>query len=198
MSMKNPELELYVSVDIEADGPIPIKNSMLALGAQAFTVKDGLLDTFEINLKPLEIASPDPNTMEWWKTQPEAWKYVTTNQIPPTIAMRQFNDWVKDLRVKYNSTPIFVAFPATFDHMFVYVYSHYLLGYCEFRFAALDIKSYTMAVQKTAFTDVVKSKLPKELTKGLTKHNHTPLADAIGQAEMFLRILRQNLAKPKD
>jgi hypothetical protein len=65
-------LEIYVSTDIEADGPIPGPNSMLSFGSAAYTRKKELLGTFTANLHTLPAATADPKTMEWWRTQPEA------------------------------------------------------------------------------------------------------------------------------
>ena len=65
--------ECYVSIDIEADGPVPGLNSMLSLGAAAFTGDGALVDTFSANLEALPEAHEDPKTMRWWAEQPEAW-----------------------------------------------------------------------------------------------------------------------------
>jgi len=72
--MKKTKKELYFSFDIEADGPIPGPNSMLSLGVAVFKDDGTRLATFSANLETLSDATPDPDTMKWWKTQPEAWK----------------------------------------------------------------------------------------------------------------------------
>lgn len=51
-------MELYYSVDVEADGPIPGKNSMLSFGCAVFTAKGNLIDTYSANLDLLEGANP--------------------------------------------------------------------------------------------------------------------------------------------
>jgi hypothetical protein len=45
--------EIYVSTDIEADGPIPGPHSMLSLGSAAYTGEKQLLSTFSANLETL-------------------------------------------------------------------------------------------------------------------------------------------------
>ncbi len=50
-------MEIYVSTDIETDGPIPGPNSMLSFGSAAFTAEGRLLSTFEANLEALPGAS---------------------------------------------------------------------------------------------------------------------------------------------
>ena len=66
--------ECYVSIDIEADGPVPGLNSMLSLGAAAFTSDGALAQTFSANLEPLPEAYEDERTMRWWASQPAAWE----------------------------------------------------------------------------------------------------------------------------
>ena len=72
------EKEIYISVDIETDGPIPGEYSMLSLGAAAFMPDDesNTVGTFEVNLPRLDGAGQDPDTMKWWDTQKEAWEHV--------------------------------------------------------------------------------------------------------------------------
>ena len=64
--------EIYVSTDIEADGPIPGPNSMLSFGSAAFLADGTMIGTFSRNLETLEGAVADPDTAKWWLTQPEA------------------------------------------------------------------------------------------------------------------------------
>ena len=64
--------EIYVSTDVESDGPIPGIHSMLSFASAAYFADKILLSTFSANLELLPSATPHPSTMEWWKTQPEA------------------------------------------------------------------------------------------------------------------------------
>ena len=57
--------EIYVSTDVEADGPIPGPPSMLSLGSAAFTAVGELLSTFSANLELLEGAAGHPTAMDW-------------------------------------------------------------------------------------------------------------------------------------
>ena len=66
-------IEIYVSTDIEVDGPIPGPHSMLSIGSAAFAAEGTLLATFSANLHALPGASGHPDTMNWWAGQPEAW-----------------------------------------------------------------------------------------------------------------------------
>jgi len=180
--------DVYVSIDIEADGPIPGDNSMLNLGAAAFIPGDYTpIATFETNLKPLEGATQDPDTMKFWAREPEAWKYVTTDPVDPAEAMESFYTWSKALPAR----PTMVVYP-TYDFMWMRWYLVHFLGMEKaklYGFAALDLKSMAMPVLGTSFRGTSKRRMPKEWFKGQPKHDHTGLADAIGQGMLFLKIL---------
>ena len=45
--------EIYVSTDVEADGPIPGPNSMLSFGSAAYSGGKELIGTFSANLETL-------------------------------------------------------------------------------------------------------------------------------------------------
>ena len=52
--------EIYVSSDVETDGPIPGPYSMLSFASAAYLSDKTLLDTFSANLEPLPGASSHP------------------------------------------------------------------------------------------------------------------------------------------
>jgi hypothetical protein len=79
--------EIYVSTDIEADGPIPGPHSMLSFGSAAFTAEKTLVGKFTCNLETLPDAQPDPRTAEWWRSQPEVWAACRSDLRPPLEAM---------------------------------------------------------------------------------------------------------------
>ena len=71
--------EIYISIDIETDGPIPGPNSMLSIGNAAFNQFGKLVDTWEVNLETLRGARPDPKTKtEFWDKNPKAWAACVT------------------------------------------------------------------------------------------------------------------------
>lgn len=178
--------EIYVSVDIESNGPIPGPNSMLSLGAAAF--KEGNnepLGTFSCNLEELPGSSGDPDTMKWWATQPEAWKACRENLSNPESAMKHFVHWVEGLGGK----PVFVGYPAGFDFLFVYWYMMKYVGRSPFSFSALDIKSYACAVLGLPYRDSTKRNMPKEWFPE-SKHTHVAVEDAVEQGQLFMNMLK--------
>lgn len=122
--------EIYVSTDIESDGPIPGPHSMLSFASAAFTADKVMVSTFCANLELLPGAVDDPKTMEWWGTQPEDWAACRENLETPEAAMRRYLlEWVKSLPGK----PVFVGYPVAFDFMFVYWYLINFAGESRFR-----------------------------------------------------------------
>src|SRR5580698_8916186 len=90
-------LEIYVSTDVESDGPIPGPNSMLSFASAAYRADKTLVGTFEVNLSLLPGAVGDPKTMEWWRTQPDAWASCGSNLRDPAEAMPAYVTWLRSL-----------------------------------------------------------------------------------------------------
>lgn len=181
--------EIYVSVDIETDGPIPGANSMLSLGAVALDATGTELSTFTINFVELQDAAPDPSTMEWWAKQPRPiWEAARQDPQPPLPAMRRFRAWVEALQDAYGKTPVFVGYPTGFDFLFVYWYLVKFTGGSPFSFSAIDIKTYAMAKLMVPYRSINKKELKRFVPKDL-KHTHIALDDAREQGQMFINLL---------
>jgi DNA polymerase III alpha subunit (gram-positive type) len=181
--------EIYISTDVETDGPIPGPHSMLSIGSAAYSADKKLISTFAANLDALPGASADPKTAEWWATQPEAWDACRKNLEPPAEAMARYIKWVKSIPGR----PVFVAYPAGFDFMFVYWYLIRFVGESPFSHSALDMKSFAMALLKTDYRESTKRNMPKHWFDKLP-HSHVALDDAIEQGALFCNMLRENRA----
>lgn len=191
--------ELFFSVDIEADGPIPAEYSMLSFGAAAFTAeKEGLpsrrqpklIATYEANLDLLPDAKQDPDTMAWWAQgrNQAAWKACRKNTRDPAVVMPEFVAWVNETCGK-SFTPVFVAYPAGFDFMFMYWYMIKFAKQSPFSFSALDMKSFAMGVLNTPYRETTKKRFPKAWSPPDNKHQHVAIADAIEQGHLFMSML---------
>jgi len=176
--------EIFVSTDIESDGPIPAVNSMLSFGSAAFSEDGDLISTFTRNLETLEGAVGDPSTMKWWASQPQAWEACRQNLVKPVEAMQDYVAWLKSLPGK----PVFVGYPAGFDFTHIYWYLMRFAGESPFSFSALDIKSYAMAKLGTSFRQTTKRNMPKEWFPPNSPHTHVALEDAIEQGRLFINI----------
>ena len=176
--------EIYVSTDIEADGPIPGPHSMLSFASAAYRDDKTLVATFEANLTLLPGTIGDPKTMEWWGTQPEAWAACRVNLQEPATVMPEYVAWLKSLPGK----PVFVGYPAAYDFMFVYWYLIRFAGESPFSHSALDIKSYAMAILGIEYRQSVKRNMPAKWFDKLP-HTHVALDDAKGQGALFCNML---------
>ena len=180
--------EIYVSTDIETDGPVPGLNSMLSFASAAYLADKTLVATFSANLETLAGASTDPATMVWWKSQPEAWEACHINPQPAVLVMPQYVSWLKELP----GNPVVVGYPAAFDFMFITYYLYRFAGESPFSYFALDIKSYAMAMMKTDFDEVSKSSMPKPWFDDLP-YTHVALDDAVSQGALFCNMLAENI-----
>jgi hypothetical protein len=197
--------EVYVSVDLETDGPLPGRNSMLSLGAAAFLL-DGvgngnMIDTFSRNLCELPGASMDPATkLDFWDRNPEAWSAARTNPEDPLRVMRDFGNWVENVGVDYmlpgeDTEPIFVGYPVAFDFAFTHYYFMTLLGEDPFGYGGgIDIRSYGMGKLRTTYMGAARKKYPAVWLKDIgTNLTHVAVEDAIIQGRMFMNMLTQNV-----
>jgi hypothetical protein len=105
------ETPIYVVTDVELDGPVPGRHSMLSFASVAVTPDRHQHGEFEAVLGRLDGASPDPETMAFWNTQPEAYAVATKNPERPGAVMQRFVDWVKSLA----GDAIFAAHPLALD-----------------------------------------------------------------------------------
>ena len=62
--------EIYISTDVEVDGPIPGPHSMLSFASAAYGADKVLHGTFSANLEVLPGASGHPDTLAWWRQHP--------------------------------------------------------------------------------------------------------------------------------
>lgn len=180
--------EIYISTDIEADGPIPGPHSMLSFASAAYTADKQLVGTFTANLEALPGANTHPDTKVWWDKNQEAWNACRQDLQQPDKAMKDYVEWLKNLPGK----PVFVGYPAAYDFMFVYWYLIKFAGESPFSHSALDIKTYAMAVLKKEYRETTKRNMPKHWFDDLP-HSHIALDDAIEQGALFCNIINTNM-----
>lgn len=182
--------ELYFSVDIETDGPIPGQNSMLSLGAVALDEVGNEVSTFTVNFAELKGAVRDEGTMKWWASQPAAVvEAARSNPQDPENAIKDFDHWVRMLAGEREAKPVFVGYPAGFDFTWTYWYLVKFAGGSPFSFSAVDIKTLGMAVLGCGYRDVSKKTLKPFKPKDL-RHTHVALDDAREQGQLFINLLK--------
>lgn len=177
--------EVYVSVDVETDGPIPGQNSLLSIGAAALV--GDKWETFSVNLAEADGACQDEQTMrEFWAKHPEAYEATRQNALAPAVAMTQFAEWLRGLPGK----PVFVGYPVAFDFMFTHWYFIRYRGHDPFGLSGLDIKTMAMALLKTPFRGTTKRVMPKHWFSD-DPHTHIAVDDALEQGKLFHSILAE-------
>lgn len=173
--MSSPSDICFISVDVEASGPIPGVYSMLSIGA--CSVEDDEI-TFKRLLRPISV-NFDAKALEVSKLSLDDLK---RSGAEPQTAMREFREWV--LHLANARTPVFVGLNAAFDWSFVNYYFHVYLSGNPFGFAPLDIKAFYAGATGSPWMDARSSQMVKRL--GATKRaTHDALDDAIAQAELF-------------
>jgi hypothetical protein len=176
--------EIYVSTDVEADGRIPGRNSMLSLGSAAFTADKQIISTFTANLHTLPGAVADEDVMQWWEAQAEAWAECRRDLQDPREAMLNYVTWLKNLPGK----PVFVAYPVGYDFMFVYWYLIYFTNESPFERTSLDMKSFAMPLLNIDYASISRGSMPPDWFDPLP-HTHKALDDAIEQGALFCNML---------
>jgi hypothetical protein len=190
------EGEIYFSIDVETDGPIPGPHSMLSFAADAW-YQDGKIwksaGCFSVNLDLLPGASPHPDTEDFWKRNEAAYAATREGCRDPREAMANFVVWV-DSTSGTRRRPVAVAYPATFDFMFLYWYLIRFAGRSPFGFQALDMKTLAMVALGLLFKGSSKRNFPRRWFSD-EPHTHIALDDAKEQAYTFRKILDELAGK---
>jgi hypothetical protein len=184
--MKNKRNQIFVSIDVESDGPIPGPHSMLSLGAVAFTEQGDEIGTYYVNFDLLPDAQPHPDTQVFWAQNQESYDQTRVDTQDPTQAMKEFVMWIKQLP----GVPVAVAAPAGFDFMFTYWYLMRFAGHSPFSFSCIDVKTMVMTMLKLPYRESGKRAWRKSWQSGLP-HTHHALEDAREQGISFCKMLQE-------
>ena len=169
-----------IVVDIESDGPIPHKYSMVCFGA--IVVEPSLSKTFYGETRPIS---------DEWVPQALAISSFSREQHltfdDPTEVMQNFKTWIAE-----NSTnqPIFISDNLAFDWQWINYYFHYFTGSNPFGFSGRRIGDLYAGLVK----DYFKASEWKKFRQ--TTHTHNPVDDARGNAEALLKIREMGLKFP--
>jgi DNA polymerase III epsilon subunit-like protein len=177
--------ELYVAVDVEADGPIPGPYSMISLG-MAVAGRPEL--TFYTELRPisddfvpaaLAVSGLDRDRL--------------LREAPPAEeAMAAAARWVDGLRKI--GRPVFLAAPAVWDGMFVHWYFTRFVGHSPFGAtgSGVDLRSYWMGLTGREWAQTRKGAIKHELGLTGVPHTHHAGEDAAELAQVFDAVLRHH------
>lgn len=176
--------ELYVAVDIEADGPIPGPYSMISLGMSVVSRPE---HSFSTELRPIS----DDFVPEALAVSGLDRDRLLREAPAPEDAMERAAAWIEGLRPV--GRPVFLAGPAVWDGMFLHWYFMRYLGKSPFGVtgAGVDLRSYWMGLTGQDWSSSRTSDIKQSL--GLTglPHTHHAEEDAAQLAQVFETILNR-------
>ena len=185
-----PEHYHYFVTDIELDGPDPDAHSMLSFATCVVRSDGEILGDFSAVLETLPGRKGDPDTMNWWATQPEAWKAARHDPQSPESVMTRFADWVETVPMPR----VFASRPLMLDGLWMDFYLHRFAqtrifdgpfaGRQIFHGAGLDISSYIKGLFGHSTGPSTYMKIPTDWL-GDIEHTHNALDDARGYANLL-------------
>lgn len=169
-----------VVVDVESDGVIPHKYSMVCFGA--VVVEPSLSKTFYGKTRPISDEwNPEALAISGFSRQ----EHLTFDE--PREVMINFRDWLNN---NVKDRPIFISDNLAFDWQWINYYFHYYIGKNPFGFSGRRIGDLYSGLEKDFFA----ASKWKEFRQ--TTHTHNPVDDALGNAEALLTIRELGLKFP--
>ncbi|MBP2705356.1 exonuclease [Microbispora sp. RL4-1S] len=183
--------ETYISVDIEADGPIPGPYSMISFGmcvagrmtGRRFERIDPETATFYAELRPISDAyAPESLAVSGLDRD-----RLLREGRDPAEAMPAAASWVAE--VCGGTVPVLAAFPLAYDWMWMYWYFLRFAGESPFGHSrCVDIKTLYAAKAAVPVMWATKRQMPREIRSG-RNHTHHALDDALEQAELLQNLM---------
>ena len=169
-----------VVVDVEADGPIPHRYSMVSFGA--VVVEPSLSKTFYGQVKPIsDVWIPEALAVSGISRA----EHLTFDE--PAAVMEAFAVWLKE---NSKGRPVFLSDNLAFDWQWINYYFHYFTGSNPFGFSGRRLGDLYAGLVK----DIFKGSEWKQFRQ--TKHTHHPVDDAKGNAEAMLVLREMGLKFP--
>jgi hypothetical protein len=188
---------IYVVTDVEFDGPVPGRHSMLSFASVAVTPDGQQHGEFQASLSQLDGASSDPETMAFWETQPDAYAAATRNPEPPEVVMNRFVDWVRGLA----GDAIFAAHPLALDGPWIDFYlQHFTRERLSegpwrpqrlFRSVPLCLMSFAAGWLGWPTWDCDVDRYPADWL-GDHEHTHQAIDDARGYAGLLVTLMSRS------
>lgn len=166
---------MYISVDVESDGPIPSDYSMLSIGA--VVIEPALDRRFYAELRPISDKYKSEALHACGFTREQ-----TLGFPPARDGIMMFHEWLTRLKLT-DKKCVFVSDNPIFDGMFVFWYMHHFCGTNPFGFSGFSLTSFSKGWER----DMTKNH--KKYRK--TVHSHNALDDAMGNAEAMLYYLER-------
>jgi hypothetical protein len=189
--------DLYISADVEADGPVPGPYSMLAFGlavagrydGESFVAAAPREQTFYRELAPISDEY-DPEALEVSGLDRDR---LVREGAQATLAMDAAAAWIGDIAAGHR--PVLVAWPLAYDWLFLqWYFLRFATEGSPFGFSSgLDMKTLFWRHAGGVVDGAGKEDLPPDLQPS-APHTHNALDDAVEQAEIFVRLWRAGAA----
>ena len=197
----SPKMSSLISLDFEAVGGIPGVHSLISVGLVAFSMPEGReIGHFYRKLLEVPGYTQDPDTMEWWKEYPAAWRECLMDAEDPAVVIPEMFDWITSFPPKIE----FCANPAGFEAGQLF---HYLGKFGgpkvirwlsrEQRFRMIDIRSTLAEVLNVDYTGAQRALIPQAWTENLAI-THTAIDDARQQGHVLINAWRQRARNFED
>ncbi len=168
----------YIVVDVESDGEIPHKYSMVCFGA--VIVEPSLSKKFYGDVRPIsDNWVPEALAISGF-TRKEHLKFGD-----PAMVMDGFAKWIAR---HSKGKPTFISDNPAFDWQWINYYFHTFYGSNPFGFSARRIGDLYCGMKMDAGLN---SEWKRTLRK--TRHSHNPTEDALGNAEALLAMQKMGL-----
>ena len=130
-----PHENVFVTLHIHTDGPIPGPHSLLTLSSAAHRGDGDPIATFTTNLRELPGATLHPASFEQWRTRADDWLSTRRAARPPALATNAYVQWIE----KLPGRPTLVTDPVGPDHLFLYWYLHRFSGLWPFARTSTEV-----------------------------------------------------------
>jgi DNA polymerase III epsilon subunit-like protein len=171
----------YIVVDVESDGEIPFRNSMVCFGA--VIVEPSLSKTFYGKTKPIS---------DNWKPEALAISGFSREQHltfdDAKTVMENFAQWIE---LNSIGKPTFISDNLAFDWQWINWYFHYFTARNPFGFSGRRIGDLYCGMKMDSGLNYEWKKRYRK-----TPHDHNPLNDAIGNAEALIQFSKMGLLIP--
>lgn len=183
--------DVYFSVDIETDGPIPGPYSLLSfaivpagsMSGGRFVRPPSERDSLYVELRPIsDRFEPEALAVNGLDRQ-----RLLREGLEPAEAMTQASDWLA--AHAGDGVPVLVAYPLSFDWSWLYWYFIRFTGASPFNHSrCFDIKTAVAVRGRRPIAKSGQKHLPPEL-RSLLPHTHNALDDALSQADIFANLM---------
>jgi hypothetical protein len=169
-----------ISIDVESDGPIPYKYSMVCFGAVEV---NNISNTFYGKVKPISPNYiPEALAISGFSRE----EHSLFNE--PFDVMQDFYNWLMEIKKRTNNTITMISDNPAFDWQWINYYFHMQLGMNPLGFSARRIGDLYCGFVKDGRRN---SEWKRKLRK--TKHTHNPVDDAKGNAEAIIAMKKMGL-----